>query len=148
MRKKRHSDQVRRFVDPHARRTGCSMIETMTALTILGLFMAVTCRALLASHQMLDLSRDNYIASNLAKDRLELIRTFAFDQIPNLAEEAIIIDNSGVAAERGHFRRTTKVTMLDTNLFEVVIDVDIQNRRTLQYAPAKQSISTYIADHL
>lgn len=129
-------------------RAGTSIVEVMIALLLFALFAGGACQMLVSHRQLLDMSRDHYIAANLAKDRLELARTFEFEQIPDLEESQLVINGSGIPSEVGHFRRTTTVSTLSSNLYELVITVDIQNRRTLEFAPAEQSINTYIAKHL
>ncbi len=129
-------------------RAGTSIVEVMVALTLFGMFVAGSCQLLVSHRKLLDSSRDHYIAANLAKDRMELARTFEFEQVPDMDEDAVIVDESGIPSLAGHFRRTTRVTPISKNLYELAITVDIQNRKTLQFAPAEQSISTYIAKHL
>jgi hypothetical protein len=120
----------------------------MIALALFGSFAAGSCQLLVSHRQILDMARDHYIAANLAKDRLELGRTFEFDEISDLSENKLRLDNSGIPSDSGHFRRTTTITALSDNLYELSITVEIQNRKTLEFAPAEQSISTYISKHL
>ena len=127
---------------------GTSVVEVMVALTIFGVFTAGTCKLLVSHRKILDSARDHYIAANLAKDRIELARTFEFEQVPELREQALIVDHSGIASAYGHYRRTTTITSLGTNLYELAVTVDIQNRKTLEFSPAEQSVTTYIAKHL
>lgn len=127
---------------------GASLVEVMIALTIFGIFAAGSSKMLVSHRKILDSARDHYIAANLAKDRIELARTFEFDQVPQLSEYALIVDESGIASSAGHYRRTTTVTTVQTNLYRVAITVDIQNRKTLIFSPAEQSVTTYIAKHL
>lgn len=129
-------------------RAGVTIIEAMMALAIFAVFTTGTCKLLTANRKILDMARDHYIAANLAKDRMELTRTFAFDQIPELAENQLRIDDSGIPSTTGHFRRTTDITTINSNLYQLAITVDIQNRKTLQFAPAQQTISTYVSKHL
>ncbi len=129
-------------------RAGISIIEVLMALSIFAVFSVGTCKLLTSHRRVLDMARDHYTASNLAKERMELARTFEFEQIPDLAEDQVLINESGIASLYGHFRRTTTITTVNSNLYELAIRVDIQNRKTLEFAPAEQSINTYIAKHL
>lgn len=129
-------------------RAGMSLVEVMVALAIFALFTTGTCKLLTSHRKILDMSRDHYIAINLAKDRLELARTFEFEQLPQLAEEKVVVDASGIASLTGNYRRTTTYAAVSSNLVELAVTVDIQNRHTLKFAPAEQSVSTYIAKHL
>ena len=94
------------------------------------------------------MARDHYTAANIAKNRMELIRTFDFDQIPQLAETAVRVNDSGVAATDGHFRRLTTINVLNTNLYELAITVQIQDRKTLAFSESEETINTYISMHL
>jgi hypothetical protein len=130
------------------RRAGVTIVEVMMALTVFALFTTGTCKLLISHRKVLDMSRDHYIAANLAKDRLELARTFEFNQIHELAESQILLDGSGIPSLNGNFRRTTQISSLSSNLYELAITVDIRNRASLEFAPAKESINTYIAKKL
>jgi len=129
-------------------RAGSSIVEVMVALALFGVFTTATCKLLVSHRKVLDSARDHYIAANLAKDRIELARTFEFEQLRGLREKAIIVDESGLPSSFGHYRRSTTVTVVRTNLYEMAITVDIQNRKTLKFSPAEQSVTTYIAKHL
>ena len=129
-------------------RAGITIVEVLLALSIFAVFSVGTCKLLTSHRKILDMSRDHYIAANLAKDRMELARTFDFEELPRLRESQLLIDESGIPNLAGHYRRTTTVSAVSSNLFELAVTVDIQNRKTLQFAPAEQTISTYIAKHL
>ncbi|MBN2704131.1 MAG: prepilin-type N-terminal cleavage/methylation domain-containing protein [Pontiellaceae bacterium] len=127
---------------------GSSLVEVMIALAIFGVFIASSCKVLLAARTTLDLARDHYTASNIAKGRIELVHTLDFNQIPELEEDMLVIDGSGTPSEYGHFRRSTTVSMVSSNLFEVAVTVGIQNRKTLEFSPSEQTVNTYISKHL
>lgn len=127
---------------------GTSIIEVMIALVVFATFAVGTCKLLISQRKVLDMARDHYVAANLAKSRMELARTFEFEQLPELAEEKILLDESGIPNVHGNYRRTTKITNLSSNLYEMAIIVDIKNRRTLEFAPAEQTINTYVSKHL
>lgn len=129
-------------------RAGATIVEALVALSIFAVFSVGACKLLTSHRRIMDMARDHYTAVNLAKDRMELARTFEFDQLPELAEDKLIIDESGIPKTYGHYRRTTQVTMVASNLYQLAITVDIQNRKTLKFAPMEQSINTYIAKHL
>lgn len=129
-------------------RCGTSLVEVMVALTIFAIFIATSCKIMIVTRSTLDLARDHYTASNLAKDRIELTRTFDFNQLPELQEDALVINSEGVPDANGHFRRITDVTLVTSNLYEVAVTVGIKNRKTLKFAPSEQSVVTYVSKHL
>ncbi len=129
-------------------RSGATLIEAILAVTIFAAFMTGTSKVLVSQKKVLDMARDHYTAANLAKNRMELLRTFDFNQIPALNETAIRIDNNGIPSTEGHFIRTTTINTITTNLYEMAITVKIQNRKTLAFDTAEQTINTYVAKHL
>jgi prepilin-type N-terminal cleavage/methylation domain-containing protein len=129
-------------------RAGMTLVESLIAITLLAIFMTGTCKLLVSHRKLLDMARDRYTAANIAKDRLELVRTLDFDQIPELNETAIQVDNSGVPSVQGHFQRATTISTLNTNLYKVVIAVAIQNRKTLAFDTSEETLNTYVSKHL
>lgn len=130
------------------KRAGSTFIEALVAMSIFAVFITGACQLLISHRQILDMARDHYTAANIAKNRMELIRTFDFDQIPQLAETAVRVNDSGVAATDGHFRRLTTINVLNTNLYELAITVQIQDRKTLAFSESEETINTYISMHL
>ena len=129
-------------------RAGVTFVEALVAMAIFAIFSTGTCKLLMAHRQTLDSARDHYIAANIAKNRLELVRTFGFDQIPYLTESPIRIDNSGIPAAEGNFLRETDITTLSSNLLQLAISVKIQNRKTLEFDGAEETLNTYVSKHL
>ncbi len=129
-------------------RAGATFVEALIALAIFAVFTTGSFKVLVARRNIMDMSRDRYIAANLAKNRLELVRTFDFGQIPQLAETDIRIDNSGIPSTEGKFLRATDITTLSTNLLQLAISVKIQNRRTLEFDGPEEVLNTYISKHL
>ena len=136
-------------VSPTCRkRSGTTLVEALMAIAIFAVFVTGTCKLLVSHRQLLDLSRDRYTAANIAKNRMELVRTFDFDQIPKLNESTLRVDDSGIPDNAGHFRRTTTVTSVSSNLCELVVTVEIQNRKTLAFSGVDETVTTYVAKHL
>lgn len=52
---------------------------------------------------------------------------------------------NGLADASGDFRRTTTVVAAGLNLVRVTVTIDIFNHITLTFAPAAETVSTYIA---
>ena len=129
-------------------RAGISVLEALVALTIFAVFATGACKILVAHREILDMARDHYTAANIAKNRMEMVRTLDFPQIPQLNEDPIQVDASGIASKDGHFRRKTTITTLNTNLYKLAITVQIQDRRTLQFDKSEETINTYVSKHL
>lgn len=141
-----HTDEIR--VRRSRNRAGSTFVEAIIAVAILALFSTGASKLLVSHRKLLDMARDRYTAGNLAKNRLELVRTFDFEQIPEMEEIGIRIDDNGVPSIDGNFLRITSVSPLNTNLYELAVSVKIKNRKTLAYGPAEEVINTYVAKHL
>jgi len=129
-------------------RAGATLVEALLAMAIFAVFTIGACKLLVSQRKLLDIARDHYTAANIAKNRMELLRTFDFEQIPQLAEDPVRIDGNGIPSTIGHFTRSTIINPLSTNLYELAITVQIQNRKTLEFDTAEETISTYVALHL
>jgi len=133
---------------PGLKSAGMTVVETVVALTIFAIFTTGACKLLLSHRQVSDMARAHYTAINIAKNRLELVRTYDFDQVNNFVEDKVVVDTSGIPSADGNYRRTTQVSNISSNLLELTVTVGIRNRRTLQFNPANQELSTYFANYL
>ena len=82
------------------------------------------------------------------KNRLELARTVDFGQLERFAESNVVVNASGESDTEGHYRRTTDISNFSSNLVEIAIKVDLRNRRTLEFTPANEQLTSYIANYL
>lgn len=104
------------------------------------------CSLAVTSKQILDTSRDHYIAVNLAKNRIERVKTFNFDELELFNEVKTRLDESGAPQANGSYSRATTVTNVTDNMKEVIVTISIKNRKSLKYAPGQQTVRTYIAN--
>jgi prepilin-type N-terminal cleavage/methylation domain-containing protein len=131
---------------PQSNNEGFTLVETMTALLIMAMAVAGLCSLALTSKQILDTSRDHYVAVNLAKNRIERVKTFAFDELDLFGEAGTRLDSAGAPDPNGFYSRATSVTNITDNMKEVIVTISIKNRKSLKYAPGQQTVRTYIAD--
>lgn len=104
---------------------------------------------ILVSHRKVaDMARGHYTAINIAKNRMELVRTFNYGQVNDFLEDKVIIDSSGVPDDDGNYRRSTEVSNVSSNLLELTVTVDLRNRITLAFNPANEVLTTYFAKYL
>jgi type II secretory pathway pseudopilin PulG len=129
-------------------RAGMTVVETLVALTIFAVFTTGACKLLMSHRQISDMARAHYTAINIAKNRLELVRTFDFGQVDDFLEDKVVVDASGVPDSMGNYRRSTEVGNVSSNLLELTVTVDIRNRQTLVFNPANEQLSTYFAEYL
>lgn len=130
------------------KRAGMTLVETVVAVSVLAIFSTGACKLLLSHRRMSDMARAHYTAINIAKNRLELVRTFDFAQVGNFIEDKVVVDASGVPSTVGNYRRTTEISTVSDNLLELTVTVDLRNRQTLAFTPAKEVLNTYFADYL
>ena len=124
------------------------MVEAVVALTIFAVFATGGCKLLMSHRRVMDMARSHYTAINLAKNRMELVRRFDFDQVSNFIENNVIVDASGVPAATGNYRRSTAISTLSANLVEITVTIEIRNRQTLKFNPSEQQLSCYFAKYL
>lgn len=127
---------------------GMTLVETIVAIAVLAIFSTGACKLLMSHRQLSDMARGHYTAINIAKNRMELVRTFDFGQVADFIEDKVVVDASGIPNTAGHYRRTTQVSTVSGNLLELTVTVDLRNRKTLAFTPAKETVSTYIAEYL
>jgi len=137
-----------RNVKKRRNRAGTTIVETIVALTIFAGFSTGACKLLMSHRKIADMARAHYTAINIAKNRLELVRTFDYGQVDDFLENNVVVDASGVPDAVGNYRRSTTVSNVSSNLLELTVTVDLRNRQTLAFTPAKEQVSTYFAEYL
>ncbi len=119
------------------------MVEALVAVVLFALFITGAAKMLLTHRQMTDMARAHYTAINIAKNRLELVRTFNFDQRGDFTEDKVLINGIGQPDMNGNYRRTTEFIQVSSNIIEIVIDVDIKDRKTLQFDGQTESLRSF-----
>jgi type II secretory pathway pseudopilin PulG len=106
---------------------GATLVEVLFSALILTI---VLVGVLFIFTQTYDMSKRidcEYTATNLAKARIERAKTImessGFDSLPDLNETDTIIDSSGGSDSDGEFKRSTTVTVLDSNRTEFEVEV-------------------------
>lgn len=123
-----------------------TLIEMLTALLIFSMAIGGLCTIAVSAKQILDTSRDHYVAVNLAKNRIERVKTFNFDELELFAEAGTILDEAGSPDSAGSYSRATVVSNVNSSMKEVIVTISIKNRKSLKFAPGQQQVRTYIAD--
>lgn len=130
------------------KRAGVCMVETVISVAIFATFMTAASKIIVMNRQLTDMARAHYTAANIAKNRMELVRTFGFDQVDNFLEDNVRIDASGQPDLTGKYRRSTTIAPQKGNLIELTITVEIQDRKTLRFKGRKEALETYFAQYL
>ena len=131
------------------KRAGTTIVETIVALTIFAGFMAGASKFLLSHRAVADVTREHYTAVNIAKNRIELARTFSFEALSGFDEYEVLVDAFGEPTEddAGNYRRSTEIDMVTNNLVELTITVDIRNHKTWEFEGASQEVKSFISFH-
>lgn len=129
------------------RKDGWTLVESLVAILILGLFISGSCAVIGAARRAMDSARSHYAAANIAKNRIEKLRTFDLDQLSLLNEHQVQIDHLGNPDGDGDFRRTTFVTNITQTLLDVTVTVEIRNRISWRFEDGgRESVSTYLTE--
>lgn len=123
-----------------------TLVETMMALLIFAICIAGICQLMLITGQASDRARDQYIAANIARNRLERAHTFPFGQLYTLAESNVVVDENGAALDSGLFRRTSVVSNVTSALIEFTVTVQVRDRVKRTFTTASQTAQTLLAD--
>jgi hypothetical protein len=135
-------------LEKRRRCAGSSIVESLMALIVFALFIAGASRMMVNHRQMSDMARGHYTAVNIAKNRLELVRSFQFGQVSNFLENKVLVDASGLPDPEGSYRRTTEVASQSGNLLELAVTVEIRNRKTMGFEGANEHLTTFFAEYL
>ena len=128
------------------RQSGITIVEVLVAMMVFGIAIVGFASLALTMKQAGDGARDHYQAVHMAKNRLERARNVQFELLPMLAENEVLVGSDGNPDSSGSFRRSTIVSNVAPDLYEISCTVEIKNRLSLQFEPALQSVKTFITD--
>lgn len=129
-----------------ARRAGLTLVESVIGLMVFSGFIGGACKLVVLSHHVGDRAAAHYAAVNIAKTRIERIKTFGFNQFELCQESGIVLNRSGRPDNNGNFRLTTTVVSRGEGLKDVTVRVDIRNPRTLAFDGEHEQIASSLAD--
>ena len=104
-------------------KAGFTLTEIMvSSLILLSTSVAFTAGMLgaLRTHQM---SSDYYLATCIARNRIQRARSIDFFTLPQMVENQRRVDEMGNGSTSGTFRRTTTVNDVTGNQVEVIVQV-------------------------
>lgn len=127
-------------------RQGVTVIEALLAVSLVAVAAAGSAKLVVATRQLADAVTDKHKATQLIRNQIERIDMSSFDDLDMWAVNAQVIDETGAPSLDGRFRLTTTVTHPYTNLTQVVIRVDTQSRKTLDFGSAGQEITMFVSD--
>jgi Tfp pilus assembly protein PilV len=125
-----------------------TLVETVVALTLFAICIGGMTALVLNGRALSDGARDHYTAINIAKNRLERIKSMDFDQVTTARETGTTVNMSGSSDANGDFRRVTTITSVATNLYRATVQVDIRNRVSRSFSGEKETISSYVVKYV
>ncbi len=128
------------------RRAGLTLVESMIGLMVFAAFLSGACRMVVVAHHVNDRAAAHYAAVNIAKTRIERIKTFGYDQFELCQESGVVLNQSGRPDEGGNYRLTTTVVPRGEGLKDVTVRVDIRNPRTLGFDGENEQLVSSLAD--
>ncbi|MFC1467376.1 hypothetical protein ACFLQY_01600 [Verrucomicrobiota bacterium] len=128
-------------------KAGTTILEVLMAVTVLSVVISGLCGLVLHGRELSSVARSRYKATVLARNRIEKARNTDFELIYGLAEKDVVVNEFGEVDSGGYFRRTTTVTDVSSILLEILVRVDVKNRRTLDFTVQGEELQTYIAHY-
>jgi len=125
---------------------GVVMVEALVSLVLFAIFITGGCKLLLAHRQLTDMARAHYTAANIAKNHLELIRSFDYSQRGDFAETGILVNEAGLVDSSRRFRRNTVYNPASSNIIEIAVIVEIMDRKTLDFTGRSETLRSYYAE--
>lgn len=129
--------------------SGFTLAEAVISTALLLLVIGGSYTLVNRSQALIYSARNHYVAINIAKSRLERARDFAYNQLINLNETNIVVNDNGVPADGGYFRRSTTVsTNILPGLTEIEVRTDIRNSKTLTFKDDYESVASLYTEYL
>ncbi len=124
-------------------------MEVVVTLVLIAMVMGGAYLVMARAAELSRTARNHYVAATLCKNRLERARNFDYQDLHLLEEYDLVVDDNGSPSSRGVFARTTTVnTNLATGLTQVTVTVKIRNKKTGQFGPGKEELSTIFTEYL
>ena len=132
-----------RSVTKRVQRSGFTLLEVLMTLFLLMIILAGAFSVMVRAADLSRSARNHYLAINLAKNRLERARNFAYGDLNLLTESRVVIDDNGTPDTRGRFRRSTVVnTNYAVNLTEISVTVDVRGSHTGTFGTEKETVAS------
>ena len=127
---------------------GVTLLETMMAILVFGVALVGLLDVCAQSILMGKRSQLSYAAYNLAKNRIETLKTMSFGNLPSADETDTILDADAVPDTNGIYKRNTSVTTSyagDANVTQLTVTVDYKIKNVFAGKPA--SLSTVVFEY-
>ena len=121
---------------------GMTLVETLAAIAIFSIVLTGILNLAVGSMSTGKRAEFAYTSYNLAKNRLEALRSMPYSTLVNAAESDVYVDENGVADIDGYYIRSTAVTPNysgDANLIQLTVSVDYIFRGVQSQIPTQLS---------
>lgn len=110
---------------PWRSRSGLSLVEVMLAVLVLGLVVGSTLVAMRSGFTMIQLARDNTMASQILQSEMENLRLMNWQQLGELPEEGEFeVDTQLDASIADRYERHRRIEVIRTSMKEVELTVE------------------------
>lgn len=127
-------------------RSGITLVESVVAVCLFGLFIAGACQLVVSAKQTADRARKRYAAVNMARNRIERLNTYPFDEMDMAIEHKLVVGDQGIFDPQGDFQVTTEVSPVTDKLKLITVTVAIRHGVTRKFDKEKQVVVTYRTD--
>lgn len=128
---------------------GMTLVEVMVALGVLVIVLAGAYQLVTQSARLTSSARNRYLATTIARSRIERAETFEYDDLHLLAEDDMFVNEFGTPDPFGQFRRST---IVDTNfqpfITSMEVVVDIKDMTTGSFEGQQESVSILFTKYI
>ena len=125
---------------------GLSLTENMMAVAIILIVLTGVMTAQLQSMSAGKRAAHAYTAYQIAKNRIETLKSFSFSDAASAGETSTYVDDNGTPDPEGNFIRSTTVTASyngDANLLQAVVSVYYKIKNTQSAQPMQITTVLY-----
>lgn len=102
-------------------------------------------RVVIASLNLLQVTRDHYVAGSISAARLERARNVPYVDLVLLAENGVVVDEFGLPSATGRFRRSTTVSLNapSSGCTSLLVVTEIRDPRTKVFDSSENVTGVY-----
>ena len=126
--------------------SGVTLIEIMIAVLTFAIGISAILAVCVQGMTTARRTEAAYTAYNLAKNRIETLKSITFSDLASASETSTVLDASGVADLEGTFTRTTVITTnynSDANLTQAKVTIYYTVKGTQSAAPLEMTTVIY-----
>lgn len=125
---------------------GATLVELMISVVIFAITIVAFIDVISQSRSMAKREELGFTAYNLAKNKIETLKSISFADLSTAAESLTVINNTGTPDPVGNYKRTTTVTTSytgDSNLTQITVQVYYLIRGATNTSPLEMTTVIY-----